>query len=535
MTFNRQDKYPYRKSFKLKSAQGARMDSITSKEKFNRNSLYLILGFSLFELLLHLYTNAFAGYGYFRDELYYTACSNHLAAGYVDQPPLSAYILFLSIKILGKSIFALRLLPAIVSAVIVFITGIITRRLNGRYTALTLACLAVALAPIFLGTGTFYSMNIFDWLFWVLAYYIVVLIINSSQTGIEVDKKLWVWLGIVLGLGLLNKISLLWFGAGLLIGLILTPQRKYLRTPWPYFTGIIAFVIFSPYIIWNITHNFATLEFIHNASALKYSSQNPGTFINDTFQSLNPVSSILWIAGIFFLFFHRGKKIVKKVTTDKAKRKILTSIFLLSFLVFNSQLEIIAQTSGILTDAYADVNGAKLWYEMKGSGDPIVLIPGGPGNSHLYLTPWFDKLAKNHKVIFYDALGRGNSGRAKDSTEYSFKRDVEDLEGLRKTLGFDNGLSSDIHTAEWSHRLMRWNIQIQLISLSYPIHFTAVKCGREMMITQIMKLKISIRKFGVNWRSLEMKDLIQAHRNTKPLTVSHRDCYIFMMPRMQIK
>lgn len=318
------------------------MDSVISEEKFSRNSLYLILGFSLFELLLHLYTNAFAGYGYFRDELYYTACSNHLAAGYVDQPPFSAFILFLSIKIFGKAIFALRLLPAIVSAVIVFFTGLITRRLNGRYTAITLACIAVALAPIFLGTGTFYSMNIFDWLFWVLAYYIVILIINSSQKGTEVDKKLWLLLGIALGLGLLNKISLLWFGAGLLAGLIFTPHRKYLKTPWPYFAGIIAFAIFSPYIIWNITHNFATLEFIHNASSLKYASQNPGTFIKDILLSLDPVSSVIWIAGIYFLFFHKNGKVYKLAGY------IFLTTFIILLINFHSKAEYIVPAFPIL-------------------------------------------------------------------------------------------------------------------------------------------------------------------------------------------
>jgi len=128
---------------------------------------------------------------------------------------------------------------------------------------------------------------------------------------------------------------------------------------------------------------------------------------------------------------------MENIVTNKAVRKLLTFIFLFSFLVFNMQSEIIPQTVDTSTGAYANVSGAKLWYEIKGSGDPIVLIPGGPGNSHLYLIPWFDKLAKNHRLIYYDAFGRGNSGRAKDSAEYSFKRDVEDLEGLRKALGFD--------------------------------------------------------------------------------------------------
>ncbi len=85
--------------------------------------------------------------------------------------------------------------------------------------------------------------------------------------------------------------------------------------------------------------------------------------------------------------------------------------------------------------SYAKINGAEIWYQTAGIGDPIVLIAGGPGDSHLYFTPWFDQLAKNHMVIYYDAFGRGKSSRAKSKEEYSFQRDVDDLEGLRKALG----------------------------------------------------------------------------------------------------
>lgn len=87
--------------------------------------------------------------------------------------------------------------------------------------------------------------------------------------------------------------------------------------------------------------------------------------------------------------------------------------------------------------SFVTVNGAKMWYQIKGEGEPVVLIPGGPGNSHLYFTPWFDELAKNFKVIYFDAFGRGNSSRAKSKEEYSFQRDVDDLDGLRKALGFE--------------------------------------------------------------------------------------------------
>ncbi len=306
-------------------------------KKIYGKSLYLISGFALLELLLHLYTNAFAGYGYFRDELYYIACSNHLAAGYVDQPPLSSYLLFISIKLFGDSIFALRLLPAVASAAAVLITGLMVRKLNGSYFAITAACIALALAPQFLGTAAIYSMNIFDWLFWAVAAYLIILIVNADRRGeLKKVKTLWILLGIILGFGLLNKIDLLWFGAGLFAGLILTPQRKYLKTVLPYTAGVIAFIMFLPYVIWNLTHNLATLEFMRNAASIKYASQNPVTLITGMLLVMNPVAVPVWLAGIYFFFFNKEGK----------EFKIIGYIFIVSFLIlvinWHSKAEYIA-------------------------------------------------------------------------------------------------------------------------------------------------------------------------------------------------
>ncbi|MGO9480298.1 MAG: glycosyltransferase family 39 protein, partial [Candidatus Kryptoniota bacterium] len=274
-----------------------------------KRSTIIMLSFAAAEVLLHLYTNAFAGYGYFRDELYYIACSRHLAAGYVDQPPLSSVILFISVKLFGDSVFALRLLPAIVSGITVFLGGLIARKLGGGPSAIALACLSITIAPEFLGTNAIFSMNGFDWLFWSLAVYILVLIIeNESADEKKESGKLWIWLGIVLGIGLLNKIDVLWLGSGMFVGLLLTPQRKHLATKWPYISGVLALVLFSPYIIWNFTHNFATLEFIHRASSIKYSSQNPVIFITDTIKSLNSWSLPVWLAGMWFLIFNKEGK-----------------------------------------------------------------------------------------------------------------------------------------------------------------------------------------------------------------------------------
>jgi proline iminopeptidase len=85
--------------------------------------------------------------------------------------------------------------------------------------------------------------------------------------------------------------------------------------------------------------------------------------------------------------------------------------------------------------AYVEVNGAKLWYESEGKGEPLLLIAGGPGGTHDSFHPYFCALADSHRVIYFDAFGGGKSGRAKSPAEYTFNRDVEDVEGLRKALG----------------------------------------------------------------------------------------------------
>ena len=224
------------------------MNQISQKIKFIQSDYAVLLAMSLFTLLIHLYTNAFASYGYFRDELYYIACSNRIGMGYVDQPPLSIYVLALSRWLFGDSLFAIRLFPAIASSVTVFITGLMARRLGGRKLAVAIACLAVIAAPIFLAMNTVYSMNCFDMLLWALASYLVMLIVREN------NPRIWILLGIVLGLGLLNKVGFLWFGLGLFGGLLLTQNRKHLLTIWPCTTALIALAIFSPFVIWNFNH-----------------------------------------------------------------------------------------------------------------------------------------------------------------------------------------------------------------------------------------------------------------------------------------
>src|SRR5215831_4980306 len=167
--------------------------SVPARNRNYSTESVLIAAFSVAALLVHLLTNG--RYGYFRDELYYIACGRHLAFGYVDQPPLSILLLRLSELLLGDSLFAIRLLPALAGAAIVALTGIIARELGGRAWAIALACAGSLCALFYLAVGNFFSMNAFEPLFWMGAVYLVVRIINGGS------PTLWVWFGVLLGLG----------------------------------------------------------------------------------------------------------------------------------------------------------------------------------------------------------------------------------------------------------------------------------------------------------------------------------------------
>ena len=295
-----------------------------------QNVRITLLVISLFTLIIHLYTNLFASYGIFRDEFYYIACTNHLAAGYVDQPPLSIYLLFISRLLFGDSLFAIRLLPAITAALTVYFTGLLTIRIGGGLTAVLIACITLAFSPIFLAMNTIYTMNSFDHFFWVLSAYFVVRIIQEEKIS------LWIILGVVIGLGMLNKISMAWFGAGLIAGIIFTPLRAQLKTPRPYIAAAIALLIFSPFIIWNVTHDFAHLEFMRNASRFKYSSLTPIDFMSGQLLLAGPLTIFVWLPGLIFLLVGR------KVKQYRILGIIFLSTFLLLVINWHSKAEYLA-------------------------------------------------------------------------------------------------------------------------------------------------------------------------------------------------
>jgi hypothetical protein len=235
---------------------------------------------------------------YFRDEFYYLACSHRMAWGYVDQPPFSIAVLWVVRHLFGESLMVLRVTSAAAFAALMFVTAGIARRLGGGAFAELLAMVGVAVAPGFIGIAGYYSMNVFDLLLWSLAVRVFIDALDQPSMG------RWVLLGGLLGVGLLNKISVLWLGAGLVAALVLTSARRQLLTPGPYVAAAIATVLFMPHLLWQIANHWPTLEFIRNASSEKMVQNTPWSFVLDQIKNQHPVALPLWGAGLLALLWH---------------------------------------------------------------------------------------------------------------------------------------------------------------------------------------------------------------------------------------
>jgi hypothetical protein len=248
------------------------------------------------KLLFHLLT---AGrYGIFRDELYYLACSEHLAWGYVDQPPLIALVAWFARHVFGSSLLGLRLLPAIAGATLVWLTGKLTREMGGARFAQALAALAAFAVPIFLVFHHWLTMNAFEPLIWLAATWCVVRAVNTS------DAKYWLWFGMLIGLGLETKYTVIFFAFGIVAGLLLTSHRRFLKSKWIWLGAVATFLIFLPNLLWLVKHDFPFLQLMHNIrQSGRDVARGPIDFIVDQALIMNPILAPLWVAGLLWLFF----------------------------------------------------------------------------------------------------------------------------------------------------------------------------------------------------------------------------------------
>ena len=268
------------------------------------------------KLLFHIFTSI-RHYGYFRDELYYLDMARHLAWGYVDAAPLIAVYAKLAL-LMGGSLAALRILPALAGTALIALTMLIARELGGSRFAQTLAGLVMLVCPAVLWADSLLTMNAVEPLFWMGCILVIARIIRTG------DSRLWLWFGVLAGLGLENKHSTFFFGFAVTVALLLSAQRREFLKRWIWIAGGIALLLFLPNLIWQIRHHFPTIEDLEN---VRREGKNvilpPLAFLKEQLFDLGPVLAPVWLVGLFWFLRERRLR-----------------VFGLTFLVFYVAMEI---------------------------------------------------------------------------------------------------------------------------------------------------------------------------------------------------
>ena len=262
----------------------------------NRKStyVYFILIFVFIKVILNLF--AISHFGFHRDEFLHLVLADHLDWGYKEVPPLIALLAKLSITLFGDSVFAARLFPTIFGGLIIWFTGLIVIEFGGRRFAITLACLAMIFSPAFAASDYLFQPVVFDQFWWVLTVWLFIKYLNTT------DVRYLYWLGATVGLGMLTKYTMLFFTIALIVGILISKQRKLLLNRHILGAMALAMLIFLPNFIWQVTHHFPVITHMNTLRKEQLDYITPGEFIKQQL-TVHGIALFVWLTGLAFLIF----------------------------------------------------------------------------------------------------------------------------------------------------------------------------------------------------------------------------------------
>jgi hypothetical protein len=271
------------------------------KSTYSKSTAYWIITalFVITKLSLHFFTST--NYELHRDEMLYFNMSDHLSAGYATVPPLTGFLAYIAKTIFGYSVFGIRLIPAILGALSLYLISKIIRELGGGLVALLIAGTSFLLSPGFLLLNTLFTPNAAEQFLWLLLTYFIFRMVKLYK------PELWIVIGILAGISFMNKYSVFIFIAGFFAALLLSEHRKLLRSRYMYYAIAITLIIFLPNIIWQWRTGWPV---VFHMSELKRTQLVNLTFANyfADILSLNLASTLVWLFGPVSLLFFRKER-----------------------------------------------------------------------------------------------------------------------------------------------------------------------------------------------------------------------------------
>ncbi len=243
-------------------------------------------------LMLALLLAVSGNYGFHGDEMYYVVAGQHPAFGYVDQPPLTPLLSAAPVALLGVSPTAVRILPALEMALVVMLVALIARDLGGSRRAQILAAITAALSG-YLGAGHLDTTTEPDLLAWTLILWLLVRLLGGG------DRRLWLPVGVIAGIDLENKDTLILLGAGLAAGLILARRWDVVRSPWAWAAIGIALLLWAPNLAWQAANGWPQVTMARAIAG--YAADNRGQIVPLLWLFTGPLLFPVSVAGLVWM------------------------------------------------------------------------------------------------------------------------------------------------------------------------------------------------------------------------------------------
>lgn len=263
-------------------------------KSFYKSDLFILILLAAAKFVLHLLTNH--QYGFHRDELAMLHDARNLAWGFVAYPPLTPFIGSIELALFGTSLVGFRFFSALAQSVVMVIAGLMAKELGGSRKAQILAAAGAGIGILTLIQGALFQYVAFDFLWFVLLAYFTIRLLKSD------DPRWWLAMGAVIGLGMMTRYTMGVYAVSLVLATLVTPARKYLKSPWLWAGAALAFVIFLPNLIWQIQHDFISLEFQQAIHERDVRIGRADGYLPEQLLMPNPFVLPFWIAGLLFYF-----------------------------------------------------------------------------------------------------------------------------------------------------------------------------------------------------------------------------------------
>jgi hypothetical protein len=250
-------------------------------------------------IALHL--GFFNTLGFHRDELLYFSLGQHPAAGYASVPPFTGFIAWLVIQTMGYSLFAARLLPALLSGAYVLVGAGIAREMGGGKFARILTALGIIVTPLNLRGFYLFQPVCWDLFFWALMVFVVLRWINTG------NNRYLLLAGIVAGTGMMNKYLIFLLIFCLSASFLISRYRLIFRQRQFFLALVVALLILLPNIIWQIGHNFPVMTHMKALNDTQLVHVNRVAFFTDQLL-IGSMALILILPGIAFGLFGNSQR-----------------------------------------------------------------------------------------------------------------------------------------------------------------------------------------------------------------------------------